>query len=129
MPPTKVQDRATLGARGERAAARFLKRRGFRIVARNYNCPPGEIDIIAEDGDTLVFVEVKTRATGDRADPEVNVTAFKRRQIIAAARYFVQARRAHDRPCRFDVVSVVRPQWWRRAEIEHFPDAFSPTRG
>lgn len=129
MPPATVRSRALLGARGERAAARFLQRRGYRIVTRNYICPPGEIDIVAEDGDTLVFVEVKSRASDVRADPEVNITAFKRRQIVGAARYYVQVHRAHERPCRFDVVSVISSNWWRRAEIEHFPDAFSPTRG
>ncbi len=112
-----------LGARGERVAARFLKRARYRILTRNYRCPAGEIDIIAADGDMLVFVEVKTRCSNESADPEINVTHTKQRQIERVARYYVQSRSAHAQPCRFDVVSVVLPG---RGEpvVEHFVDAF-----
>lgn len=114
-----------LGARGERIAARSLKRSGYRIVARNYRCPVGEIDLIALDGDTLVFVEVKTRRSSETAFPEVNVHHRKRRKITQVAKYYVATKDAQQHPCRFDVVSVVLGE--RGApSIEHFVNAFEP---
>ena len=116
------------GPRGERIAARTLKRSGYRILARNYTCPAGEIDLVGLDGDTLVFVEVKTRTSADAADPEVNVTRHKRQQLTRVAKYFLQARSAQDRPCRFDVVAVVLGQRGKPV-VEHFVDAFEPVSG
>jgi putative endonuclease len=117
-----------LGPSGEKAAARHLKQIGYRIVARNYSCPAGELDLVAVDGDAIVFVEVKTRRSNEAADPEVNVTPAKRRQLTRAAKYYLMAKSAQDRPARFDVVAVVLPEKGR-ASIEHFVDAFSPVRG
>jgi len=114
-----------LGPAGEKAAARFLRKAGYRILARNWRCPAGEIDLIAREGDTLVFVEVKTRRRDDAADPEINVTSFKRRQLTKAARYYLSRQRVSDPPSRFDVVAVVLPESGR-AMIEHFIDAFGP---
>ena len=114
-----------LGESGERTAARSLKRAGYRIIHRNYRCRAGEIDLIAADGDTVVFVEVKTRRSDEAADPEVNITYAKRRQIIRAAKYFLMEKSAQDRPCRFDVVAVVQPDDGKPA-VEHFINAFSP---
>ena len=113
-----------LGRRGEREAARFLKRRGYHILHRNYSCSAGELDIVAADGETLVFVEVKTRSDDTTAYPENTVHRHKRAQITRAARY-VLARIEPEPACRFDVVSVVLDG--RRARIEHFIDAFEPT--
>jgi len=112
-----------LGPAGEKAAARFLRKAGYRILARNWSCPAGEIDLIARDGDTLVFVEVKTRRSNDAADPEINVTSIKRRQLARAARSYLSMQRVPDPPSRFDVVAVVLPESGR-AMIEHFVDAF-----
>ncbi len=114
-----------LGPAGEKVAARHLRRAGYRIVARNYTCPAGEIDVIALDGDTLVFVEVKTRCRADLADPEVNITAHKRRQLTHVARYYLAEKSAQERPSRFDVVAVVLPEKGRPI-VEHFIDAFAP---
>ena len=116
----------TLGAQGEELAAAFLKKQGFRIVARNYRCPSGEIDIIAIDGDTIVFVEVKSRSSDVAADPEVAVHHYKRRQVTRAAKYFITHKSMHHQPCRFDVVAVVLPAGGE-PKIEHFVDAFGPT--
>ncbi len=115
-----------LGAAGEKVAAKTLKRAGYRILDRNYRCSTGEIDLIAADGDTVVFVEVKTRRSDEAADPEVNVTYHKRRNITRAAKFFLMQRRAQDCPSRFDVVSVVLPQDGAPV-VEHFIDAFGPT--
>ena len=111
-----------LGALGEKAAARHLQRLGYRVVAR---CPVGELDLIAVDGGSIVFVEVKTRRSADAADPEVNVTSAKRRQLTRAARYYLMHKSAQDHPARFDVVAVVLPDSGKPS-IEHFVDAFAP---
>lgn len=115
-----------LGPAGEKVAARHLRRRGYRILSRNYDCRAGEIDLIAADGDTIVFVEVKTRREESAADPEVNVTYHKRRRLTQAARYYLMEKSAQDRPCRFDVVAVLMPEGGQPA-VEHFIDAFAPT--
>ncbi len=117
-----------LGARGERVAAGALKRAGYRILARNYTCPAGEIDLIAADADTIVFVEVKTRSSTAVAFPEASVTRAKRKQLTRVARYFLQAKSAQDRPSRFDVVAVVMPDGGK-PETEHFVNAFEPVYG
>lgn len=114
-----------LGVAGEKAAARFLKRLGYRVVRRNYRCKAGEIDIIALDGETLVFVEVKTLRTAEAAWPEAHVNAPKRRKLIQAARYFLTSSSSADRPSRFDVLAVIMPVD-APPEFEHFIDAFSP---
>ena len=115
-----------LGAAGEKAAAKYLRRRGYRIVARNYRCRGGEIDLIALDADTIVFVEVKTRREDLAADPEVNVAYHKQKRITRAARYYLMEKGAQDRPGRFDVVAVVWPEAGKPS-VEHFIDAFGPT--
>jgi len=120
-------DRHALGRRGERAAARFLKRRGCRVLARNYRCPAGEIDLICADADMIVFVEVKTRSGTDVQDPQEAIHPSQWRRIESAARYFRSARSAHDRPCRFDVVTVVWPTG-EPMTIEHFEDAHQARR-
>jgi putative endonuclease len=114
-----------LGAAGEKAAARFLKGLGYRLVRRNYRSKVGEIDIIALDGDTLVFVEVKTLRSDDASWPEEHVNAAKRRKLIQAAKYYLSSKSAMDRPCRFDVIAVTMPVDGS-PQIEHFIDAFSP---
>ena len=120
--------RLLLGRRGERAAARFLKRhRGHRILTANYRCPAGEIDLITLDQDTVVFVEVKTRASDEPAAPFEALGAHQRRRIENAARYFLMRGKNPHPPARFDVVSIVWPP--RGAPIiEHFEDAFRPLR-
>jgi len=98
--------RQKLGKTGEDLACRELERRGYAIVARRYRQRGGELDIIARDGPTLVFVEVKARdgrAFGDAADA---VTGFKRRRITRLARDYMMRQHLHHCPCRFDVVSI-----------------------
>lgn len=114
-----------LGRLGERIGARHLRRLGYRIAARNYRCPLGEVDIIALDQRTLVFVEVKTRRDDRAADPENSVNLFKRRQITAAARHYLSRTSSQDRPCRFDVLAILLRDGLS-PEIEHFVNAFGP---
>jgi putative endonuclease len=114
-----------LGARGEDLAHRFLQRRGYTIVARNYRPPNGhrEVDLIARHGHTLVIVEVKTRQREEFLPTERAVDAEKRHNLIRAAMSYV--RRAHIpwEFVRFDIVTVVLEPTPR---IRHTPDAFRP---
>jgi putative endonuclease len=118
--------RKLLGDRGERAASTLLKRQGHRILARNYRCPAGEIDLITLDGNTLVFVEVKTRSSDAFADPEQAVGHRKQQRIIRAAECYRQFKGAQAYPCRFDVVSIVM-QPNGRPNAHHIRDAFTIT--
>ena len=126
-PAPRRDQKLLLGRRGERAAARYLKRQHFHVLVRNFRCVSGEVDLICSQGDTIVFVEVKTRSSDDTEDPQEALRNAQRRRIENAARYFLMRRSAQDRPCRFDVVTVV---WPARGSpcIEHFPDAFQPRR-
>jgi len=99
-----------LGSRGERLAERFLKRAGYRILARNARVPFGEADLICQDpdGQTIVLVEVKTRAAAHDAPwtPEHAIDPHKRRQLAAILTYLVKANRWHSRPRRIDVIAI-----------------------
>ena len=114
-----------LGGRGENVAAKFLRNQGFKIIERNFKCALGEIDIIARDGKTLVFVEVKTRAYDDPT-PEDQVNEPKRHQLTKAAKFYLSRYGIPQPPARFDVVAIVWPQG-RDPQIRHTPDAFEPT--
>lgn len=131
-----------LGERGERAALRFLKRReGYQIVATNFRVPLGrgltghkltaEIDIIAYDGDQLVFIEVKTRASDEFIAPERAVDLRKQRQIARAARRYRQLMKVTDETYRYDVVTVIARDGGDRVEVlrNYFDDSiFSRAR-
>jgi putative endonuclease len=114
-----------LGPRGENVAARFLRDQGYKIIIRNFRCVVGEVDIIARDGDTLVFVEVKTRAYDDPT-PEEQINAFKRHQLTKAARFYLSRFGTPQPPARFDVVAIVWPTG-RDPQIRHEPGAFEAT--
>jgi putative endonuclease len=110
-----------LGDRGERAAARYLRRRGLRVLTRGYRVRSGEIDLIARDGETLVFVEVKSRRRGLPAEA---VDREKQRRITLAALHFLRKHRLLDVRSRFDIVAIVWPDERGDPQIEHIPDAF-----
>ncbi len=113
-----------LGRQGEDAAAALLVGLGLRVLERNLRLGRLELDLICEDGDTLVFVEVKTRAEGSLAAPADGLTPQKRARLLRAAQTYLSRRGLWHRPCRFDLVSVLfRAGAVER--IEHVPDAFS----
>jgi len=112
-----------LGREGEVLAARLLTGKGYRILARNYRTAGGEVDLVCEDGDTLVFVEVKTRSAGSLGRPDQAVTGVKRGRLVRAAAAFLSEHDGWERPCRFDVVAVVDRDGSRTAT--HLPHAFS----
>ncbi|MBI3045182.1 MAG: YraN family protein [Betaproteobacteria bacterium] len=107
------------GDPAERLAAAFLEEQGVRILARNYRCRFGEIDLVAESGAFLVFVEVRARASEAFGGAAASITAAKRRRLVAAARHYLAKHRA-NRACRFDVVLVQG----RDREIVWLHDAF-----
>ncbi len=115
------------GRQGERLAETFLKRAGFKTIARRFSTPVGELDLVMRDGDTLVFVEVKTRADDRYADPQDAVDAGKQGRLLRAARWYINQKRCDDQPCRFDVVTVITAAM-SQPQIQHFPDAFVPDR-
>jgi putative endonuclease len=118
--------RHELGHRGERVAEQYLKQRGLKTVSRHFNTPVGELDLVMRDGDTVVFVEVKTRRDRKYADPEDAIRRDKRRRMTRAARWFVHEKHWEEKPCRFDVLSVILPAGGQ-PQIEHFADAFLPS--
>lgn len=107
------------GQAAEVAAAEFLTRRGLAILHRNFRCRFGEIDLIARDGDTVVFVEVRMRARGDFGSAAESITATKRARLVKAAGLYLAGQRKTPR-CRFDVVLVSGPE----GRIEWIRDAF-----
>lgn len=91
------------GAAAEALAAEFLQARGLKIVARNYRCRGGEIDLIASDGDTLIFVEVRLRADAAFGGAGESITAAKKRRLRFAASHYL-SRLNQEPPCRFDAI-------------------------
>jgi len=96
------------GNEGETLAAECLKKRGYKIVCRNFTSRKGEIDIVAKDGPCLVFVEVKTRTSYDFGYPAEAVTRQKAERIRKTALYYLMKNRLDDSPFRFEVVSIMK---------------------
>jgi putative endonuclease len=111
-----VSDR---GRAAEAIAAEFLSRQGLAILQRNFRCRFGEIDLIASDGDAVVFVEVRMRARGDFGGAAESITAGKRGRLVRAAGFYLSGQRRTP-PCRFDAVLVSGPE----GRIEWIRDAF-----
>ncbi len=117
----------SLGQRGEDAAARHLKRSGCKILVRSLDSRLGEIDIIALDGRTIVFVEVKTRASADAGHPTEAVDAAKQQRITQAALGYLKSHRLLEHTARFDVIAITWPaNATAPTAIEHFKNAFPP---
>lgn len=120
----RVFPKKTLGRRGEDAAARFLQRRGYKILARGRRLASGELDLVALDGRTIVFVEVKTRTSADAGHPADAVDAVKQRKLTRLAVTFMKRHGLLEFPARFDVVAITWPDGRGRPTIEHFKNAF-----
>lgn len=118
----------SLGAEGERLAARYLVGNGYRIVARNYRFLRNEIDIVAYDGLVLCFIEVKTRASLDKGHPAEAVTPRKQKEIVRAASGYLSALPGPPPTCRFDVIAILArvtaDDHLLDYELEHIRDAF-----
>jgi putative endonuclease len=115
-------NRQIQGKAGEDLAASFLEQNGFKIIKRNYRFERGEIDLIAEEGDELVFVEVKARRSTAFGTPEDAVTEEKQEQVHAVAEGYLFEHDIDNRPCRFDVVAIEFKN--DKADIRHIRNAF-----
>ena len=117
--------RKLLGRTGEDLAAKHLAGRGYTILERNYSAPYGEIDLVALDGGTVVFVEVKTRTTDAYGAPELAVDGRKQERMVKAALGYLRNKKLHQLPCRFDVVAI---SGTRGDRIELIQNAFEMDR-
>jgi putative endonuclease len=113
-----------LGAAGEDAAVRRYAERGYRLVARNWRCPAGELDLVLARAGVLVFCEVKTRSSAALGGGFEAVTSRKQRKLKQLAETYLVANRVHESAIRFDVASVSRGAGDRIADVEIFEDAF-----
>jgi len=112
------RDRRSLGRCGEEFAAAFLAGRGYRVLAVNYRKKFGELDIVADEGGEIVFVEVKTRSSARFGHPLESVTAAKRKRMVRAALAWLAENGQEDRHCRFDAIAVtVGPDGGFQAEL------------
>jgi putative endonuclease len=119
MPTPRTQ----LGTRGEELARRFLQQNGYEILECNYRCRWGEIDIVAQDGDEVVFLEVRSRRSADYGTPEESLTAAKLRRLLATAQHYLQQRGKGEINWRIDLVSVHLGRDYRLQRIEHLKHA------
>ena len=119
-------DHKHLGQWGEERCEKFLKRKGFKTLTRNFSCKAGEIDLIMVDTDgTIVFVEVKTRKDESFDSVESVITSAKKHKLKKTVNFFLASNDIHDRPLRFDVVTIVLDKTPRR-QIRHYKNAFVP---
>lgn len=118
--------RGLLGRRGEQQAASFLAKNGMRVVARGVANQFGEIDLVGVDGETIVFVEVRTRKTLDAGHPAESVTPEKQARLTRAALAFLKQNRLLNHRSRFDVVALLWPDGAKSPHIEHYKNAFEP---
>jgi putative endonuclease len=116
--------RRWFGSRSERAAARFLRRQGYRIIARNYSCRQGELDLVALDGGCIVFVEVRSTGTEDLTKTAASVDLAKQRRLTNLALHFLQQHRLLDHRARFDVLILSWPADQGEPVIDHHRHAF-----
>src|ERR1043166_2986335 len=114
--------RQLFGRDGENLAERFLKKKGYVLVERNYRCRGGEVDLIVLDRRTIVFVEVKTRSDASFGSPLEAVETRKQRKMIRAAEFFLNEKKLHNRDARFYVVGI---SWFGpKPSVEHIENAF-----
>lgn len=121
--PRDTAARKRLGDAGERLAATWLEARGYRILAYQWRCPYGELDLVAEQGDEIVFVEVKTRRGDAMGAPEEAVTSSKRAKLIAAALTYLAEHGQEQRAYRIDVLAVDLAPAGRFLGVRHFAGA------
>jgi putative endonuclease len=122
--PGRLSARPDTGRRAEALAAALLERAGLRIVERNWRRPEGEIDLIADDGGTCVFIEVRSRTGDQQGDPLESITPRKRSRVIRSARLYLDSEPTRAAAYRFDVVGVTFPIDGGEPTLSHIPGAF-----
>lgn len=115
-----------LGNRGEIEAARFLQQLGYKILHRQLRSRFGELDLVAVDKDTIVFVEVKTRSSTDVGHPTEAITPAKQAKMTRSALAFLKRNRWLNQRARFDVIAIIWPGGDQAPQIQHFLNAFEP---
>lgn len=116
--------RRWFGRRSERTAEQFLKRKGHRILTRNWTCPVGEIDLVTRQGETLIFVEVRSTSHDDAESARLSVDQVKQERLTRLASAFMKRYRVQNVSARFDVVVLAWPGGVEKPIIEHFENAF-----
>ena len=116
----KSGKRIALGRKGESTAISFLEKQGHTILERNYRTPYGEIDIISKSAESIIFVEVKTRASGTLGPPEISITRRKAEHMRSAAEYYIQQHPELNNDWRVDVIAIEMLTGDRPPRIEHF---------
>lgn len=116
--------RRWFGTRSERAGLRYLKSLGYRILTQNYRCSLGELDLIALDGQCIVFVEVRSSESGEPSRPAASVDSAKQTRLTSLALHYLKAKRLLGHQARFDVLAVSWPSGEREPTIVHYPNAF-----
>jgi len=117
-------DRIGLGKKAEEAAALYLRNQGYKIIERNFRCSFGEMDIIAEDGDVLVFVEVRSRRSSAYGLPQETVAWLKQQKLRRLAVYYLKIKNAGEKKCRFDVIGILFNQNAEIKSLDLIQDAF-----
>lgn len=112
-----------LGAFGEELACKYLEDNGYRVLERNFSCRTGEIDIVAVEGDTVAFIEVKTRTSGRFGMPSEAVNCSKQKKLVKTSLYYLQSRKLFDYMSRFDVIEIVMDEE-NNSQINLIKDAF-----
>lgn len=110
-----------MGQKGEELALRYLQQKGYRILDRNFRCRLGEIDLVARDGDCLVFVEVRTRSSSKYGLPQESITTAKKKKLRRLAQFFLASGQYEGLNVRFDVVAV---DFTGGVDLTHIEDAF-----
>ncbi|MHC1743751.1 MAG: YraN family protein [Syntrophobacteraceae bacterium] len=117
-----MRTRIDKGRKGEDIAAAFLKEQGLELLEQNVRCAIGEIDLVAKDGRTLVFVEVRSRSGSRFGLPQESISPAKQRRLTQLAKWYLQRHRLEDRPARFDVIAI---RWvLEEPDITWIPNAF-----
>jgi putative endonuclease len=120
-----LSDRKLLGQWGEKRCEKFLKRKGLKVLTRNFSCKTGEIDLIMVDIDgSIVFVEVKARADENFSEAESSITPAKKSKLLKTARFLLASNNIQNRPFRFDIVTIVLGRTGR-PQIRHYENAFT----
>ena len=111
--------RAEIGALGERHAARMLRAKGYRLIEANARVTNGEIDLICSHGDTLIFVEVRTRTSETFITPGESVNESKQKRVVRAARRYMKIKKIDETPIQYDVVEVIATKYGKIVDIRH----------
>jgi putative endonuclease len=119
--------RRWFGSRSERAAARHLKKLGYRILARNFRCDLGELDLVALDGNCIVFVEVRSTERPDPTAVAASVDLAKQRRLTRLALFYLKQKRLLNHAARFDVLAISWPAGRGEPTMAHYPNAFEAT--